>query len=410
MNGELVEITGLAEAGAIAAALERLDGMLADAPPGGLRLQAQALELAGRCQQGLIANVPAQEAFAEAARLYAQAGDAESAAYCGLLKVRQLLDERLLPEAREHIAAALSLAGRQGWPDLRALACEFQGLASMHVREHASAVRLLREALAEPDRRKLSWEPLIIRMALGSCSIALGEAERGRVELALVEADSRTRLIPRVGAYMLMNQGYGAWLAGDLASANKSFAAVLELAEQQEHASSGMRWLMNMAAYNLGLSDLQLGDHAQAHEKLLNAWRIAREHGHYQLASACLSSLCITSLMLDAPEEGLRYAKLGNELAKRHEDFETHILPYYSAVVYLANGKLEQARRLWLNKPMLEYNVEAQVQYNFVLRLLNHLDGNPVYKLSQPAQNLAWRWRGEVHGLLAEESASRVQL
>ena len=160
-----------------------------------------------------------------------------------------------------------------------------------------------------------------------------------------------------------------------------------------------MRWLHNIANYNLGLVCLQLGNYQQAHDKILATWQVSREQGHIQLSCACLSSLCLTSLMLDETAEALRYCKLCSELSVRHDDFETHILPYYMAVAYLANGELEQASNYWAAKPLLENNSETELQYSWLVGVLDHIISSTSFKLSQAAQNLAWRWRGEVYVL-----------
>ncbi len=373
MSNLFGEIRKLAEAGDLHAAVQELYAVVVELDAVDTLAQAQAYELLGRCQQGLLANVQAQEAFTEAARLYGMSGDSESAVYCQLQHVRRLLDERLLPAARQDLATAWKKAKRLGWLDVLALVAEFQGLACMHVKEHAAALRLFDEALVQPDSRKLDWERLVIRLARANCLLALGQLDQGRRELQWIHEYAKAKDIPRLGKFVLMNFAYGSWLTGDYAEARQLFEQVVELCEDDAHVNRATRWLAIMAQYNLGLVDIQLENYPQAHELLLSVWEQAREHGHAQLSCASLNSLCMTSLMLHDTGSALRYAKLCFEMVQQHDDIEAFLAPYYLAVAYLADSQLDRAIAVWDAKPEMELNADSRMQFAWIARMLTKL-------------------------------------
>ena len=374
MNVVLQEVRESMQLGELKHSIQRLQDFLGTDSLD-VTVQAEAFELLGRCQHGMLANVQAQEAFAEAAHMHGLAGNPEAATYCHLMRVRQLLDERLLPIAHKQLASSREIAAKNGWNDVRALVAEFEGIACQHAKEHQAAVRLLSQAIAQPDTRKLNWERLGLRMTRASCFLALGDVALGREELNQLAIHPLASRVPRLGLFVLMNRGYSDMLVADLASARDRFQTVTDTCQAGQVQTAAIQWLGVMAQYNLGLVDIQLENYDVAHVSMLSVWQMTREHGYSQLACASLNSLSVTSLMLNSVSEAVKYAQLAHQLAQQYDDIDAHLAPYYLALAYVADGRIRDARSMWEQKPDLESNAETRLQFNWLARL--------VYKLEQ---------------------------
>jgi tetratricopeptide (TPR) repeat protein len=399
MQHQLTETRALATAGRLAAARERIETLLAATPPPPHALRAAALELLGRCQLGLLHNVEAMMSFGEAEQYYRMAALVEDAAYCSLLRVRRLLDDRLLREARELLTPGLKEALANNWPDLLSLGLEYLGVLCTHTKEYRKAAGLLEEALQRGDSRKLEWEALMLKLTLANCLRATGDNARALELQAEISADPRHLAVPRIQAYLLMHCGYDAFLAGRGGQARECFAQVVALGEEQHPCPNGLSWLYAMAVYNLGLLELQAGNLGEAQQLLRRADRHAREHGMNQLLTASLTALMIIHLQQGQPGEALRLMEDCQRFVRRFGDIETRLADYYFSLVYLANGDLDAAQVMWLYKLEVEPGPEMNMHFELMRRILDRLlqDGAAAAaSLNPPALELARRWRGEI--------------
>ena len=399
MRAQLTQAVELADQGNVDASLAALSSILTHDAQLDEQLHAEALELQGRCQLGALANIQSMISFEEAAERYANCGRPAEAAYCRLLGVRKLLDDRLLREARNQLTPTLREAIAKGWGDVLSLGLEFLGLLCFHTKELRKASGLLEEALMRGDTRKLSWERMLVKLSLANCCSALGDNAAAARLMAEITGDPRHKRIPRVAAYVLMNQGYDAYLAGDTRLARELFEKVVQISSAGLRSPNGLGWLSRMANYNLGLIAIEDGDYDHARRMLLDVVQVTSEHGYYQLLCGSLTSLCIVELLLDDLDSAKRHAALCQSYVNQFGDIETRLADYFLALVYLALGQLDYAQLLWLYKPVLEDNSETQLHYSWMRRVLAHLlerGAQPPYCLSSEAQALARRWQAEL--------------
>ncbi len=399
MPTRLTKARALADQGDVEAALDILGAVLADDSQLDAALRAAAFELQGRCQLGALRNIQAMVSFEEAANSYAHCELQPEAAYCRLLSVRKLLDDRLLREARIQLAPTLREAIAKGWNDVLSLGLEFLGLLCFHTKELRKAAGLMEEALARGDSRKLSWEPLVVKLSLANCQRALGEDAAAAQLMSDIISDERYKRIPRIGAYVLMNQGYDAYISGDTRLARSYFEQVVQIAASETRQPKGLDWLNGMASYNLGQVAIEDGDYLQARAALLDVVSFTSTHGFYQLLSGSLTALCVVELLLDEPQAARRHAALCQEYVNQFGDIETRLADYFLALVYLALSQLDQAQLQWLYKPVLEDNAETQLHYGWMRRVLEHLlarGAQAPYHMEPDALALAQRWLIEV--------------
>lgn len=399
MIGQYATAVQLADEGKLQEAIGCLSKLLADDLSLDNALRAHSLELLGRCEMGLLRNVQATVCFDEAEQCYELSGLRAEASYCRLMRVRKLLDQRLLREARVLLAPALREALAKGWSDVLSLGLEYLGLLCFHTKELRKAAGLLEESLERGDSRKLSWEPLVLRLSLANCYAALGESENSAGLLDQITGDPRYQQIPRLAAYILMNQGFDAYVRGNIPAARQYFEQVVELSPLELRSPMGFTWLGGMARYNLGLLAIQEEDYLAARDALHEIVQLASNNGYYQLLSGSLTSLCIIDLMLDQPAAALGHALQCEEYVNQFGDIETRLADYFLALVYLANGQLDNAQLLWLYKPVLEDNSETRLHFSWMQRVLEHLLASgpgSVYSLDERATELARRWLKEV--------------
>jgi tetratricopeptide (TPR) repeat protein len=399
MLTQLTQALELADTGDVETALATLSELFSAQPQLDELARAAAFELQGRCQLGTLRNIQAIVSFTEAAKCYAHCGLQAEAAYCRLLSVRKLLDDRLLREARVQLTPVLRDAIAKGWSDVLSLGLEFLGLLCFHNKELRKATGLLEQALERGDSRKLSWEPMVVQLSLANCYRALGEDAAAARLMSEIKGDERFMRIPRIGAYVLMNQGYEAYLSGDTSLARRYFQQVVEIAAAEMRQPKGLGWLSGMATYNLGLVAIEEQDYKQAQNVLQDVVELTRSHGFYQLLCGSLTSLCIVELLLDQPAAAERHAMMCQEYVNQFGDIETRLADYFLALVHLALGQLDNAQLLWLYKPVLEDNAETRVHYNWMRRVLAHLlesGAQAPYGMTQDALALAARWLAEL--------------
>jgi tetratricopeptide (TPR) repeat protein len=395
MRTKLTQALDLADQGDVDGALAILKGLLSENAQVDEQTRAAAFELQGRCQLGVLANIQSTASFEEAARCYEHCERQPEAAYCRLLRVRKLLDDRLLREARNQLTPTLRDAISNHWSDVLSLGLEFLGLLCFHTKELRKASGLLEEALLQGDTRKLSWERLLVKLSLANCYTALGDNPAAAKLMAEITSDPRHQRIPRVAAYVLMNQGYDAYLTGDTRLARQHFQQVVRIASAELRSPNGLAWLSRMASYNLGLIAIEDGEYEQARQMLLEVVQVTSEHGYYQLLCGSLTSLCVVELLLDDLDAAKRHAAMCQTYVNQFGDIETRLADYFLALVHLALGQLDQAQLLWLYKPVLEDNSETQVHYNWMRRVLEHLlecGAQPPFNLGHDALALARRW------------------
>lgn len=396
MEDLLTQAGRLAETGELEAAIKVLEPMLADEALSPAR-QGVAYELTGRCELGLLESVQAIEAFAAAEGAYKAAGNEELAEYCRLLQVRKLLDDRHLGEARREVEHASALALEHGWTDVLRLAHELAGNIHLHTKEHRQAVEIIEACLLEPDSRKLGWELLVLKLGMANSYTSLGQHSHSAAILDEVTADPRFRLVPRLELYTLFNQGYNLYLAYDFPAARDCFSQIPLKIRRSGMQRTGLHWLAAMAQYNTGLVDIQLGNYTGASELLMRAWQVGREEGHYQLACACLNSLCVIAVLEDELSQARHYARLCRGMVQQYEDIEAQLTPYFLAIVSLALGDTEQALREWAGKSPLADSPESRIQAGWLRRMLRHIEERGI--ASPVAVQLADSWLKELERL-----------
>jgi tetratricopeptide (TPR) repeat protein len=397
MHKQLAQALQLADRGSLEEAIAALHQLLADESQLDYVTRAAAFELLGRCELGVLCNVQAMVSFNEAAQCYKQ---------CGLMQVRKLLDDRQLREARSRLTPVLREGLAMGWGDVLSLGLEFLGLLCFHTKELRKAAGLLEEALARGDSRKLSWETLVVKLGLANCYHALGNVEGSAKLLAEITDDPRYQQIPRVTAFVLMKQGYDAYLAGDFALARQFFEHVVVIAAPEQRSPKGLAWLCGMASYNLGLLAIEQQDYLAARRVLQDVIYLTRHQGYYQLLCGSLTALCVVELMLDHPLEALQKAQVCQEYVNQFGDIETRLADYFLGLVYLAVNQLDYAQVLWLYKPVLEDNQETQMQYRWMRRILDHLrdsGGGAPFNLTAEALALVQRWLDEIKALASPD-------
>jgi len=405
MDEQLNQATKLADKGDLDGALAVLDQILNPARDIPADIAARAYELQGRCELGVLRNVQAMLSFQEAEAHYHQAGLPEAEAYCRLMQVRKLLDDRLLRDARKQLTESLRDALANNWNDVYRLGLEFLGLLCFHTKELRKAAGLLNEALVGGDRRKLGWEPLMIKLSLSNCHLALGDNVTANLLLNEIISEPRYKLIPRISTYALMNLGYDAYLTGQIDLARRRFKEVIDLVNDTKRQPKALAWLRGMASYNLGQLEVEDGNYDEAVIILDDVAKFTGNHGHTQLLTGCLTTLCVAELLLSRPAKAMRHAMACQKHVNTFGDIETRLGDYFLAMVFLAVGQLENAQLLWLYKPVLEQNAETDMQYGWMLRTLQHLlehGAEKPFAMDAQALALAERWLKEIEAYDSE--------
>ena len=390
-----------AETGRLESAVGQLQGLIVGGNRGTGPLLARALELQGRCELGLLRNVQAMMSFREAELTYESCGLETEGAYCRLMQVRKLLDDKQLRLAQRHLDKAIEDARIFDWQDVHRLGLEFMGLLKLHAREFRRAAELLEEALETPDRRKLGWEPLLVKLSLTNCYFSLENRGRAMELLSHLREDPRFEHIPRLSIYTLMNLGYHSYLMGERGAARGYFDDVLQQVYQRERQPRAFGWLGVMARYNLGQLAIDDGDFKSAVEILQEVVEHTANHGYQQLLAGGLLALSIAELLCDQPSRAMRHALLSQHHVLDLGDIETQLAGYILALVHLAENRLDDARRFWREKPVLENHLETGLHYSWMIKILEHLRdtgaGEP-YNLGPEALDLVQAWLVEVEG------------